>query len=336
MVRTLFPVRPEGQVVVTGSLAFDQIMIFPGHFKDHILPDKLHLINLSFLVSELRRHRGGCAGNIAYSLALLGERPRIVAVAGKDFGEYRQWLIEHGVDVAAIRIVADELTASCFITTDQANNQITGFFVGAMPHARELGLAAESGPSAALAVVAPDDPAAMLRHCEEARRAGLPFVFDPSFQVIAMPGDDLAAAARGAKVMMCNDYEAAVFSEKTGRGEGELLDLVEVLVVTLGPKGCRIRCRSGEEILVDAAPVDRVIDPTGAGDAFRAGFAAGVMRGHDLEVCARMGSVAAAYAIEHHGTQSHAFTPAEFAARYAVTFGPLPSEGPQPAEAPRS
>ncbi len=319
----LIPVRQGGQVIVTGSLAYDQIMTFPGHFKDHILPDKLHMINISFLVSEMRKQRGGCAGNIAYNLALLGKPARIIATAGRDFADYLASLQQLGVDVDAIRL-CEELTASCFITTDQANNQITGFFIGAMAHAKELSLKELCGVHPAFAIVAPDDPQAMVRHSREAREIGLPFIFDPSFQVTAMDGAALTAAALGAKVLMTNDYEHSVFEKKTGKVGRAIFDLVAVVVVTLGEKGSKILCADGSEIAVPAAAVERVVDPTGAGDAYRSGFCAGLLHGLDLGVCARLGTVAAAYAIEHLGTQRHTFTLDEFKARYQQNFGPCP------------
>lgn len=315
---------PSGgrEVLITGSLAFDQIMDFPGKFQDHILPDKLHMINLSFLVEERRVQKGGCAGNIAYGLALLGERTRIVAAAGNDFGEYRSYLEGLGVDVSGIEVFDDEPTAACFITTDRADNQITGFHPGAMGRARGLSLAAAArGRDVAYAVVAPDDPEAIVRHCREAKEAGLRLVFDPSFQVIALDGDALRAAADGAEVVLVNDYEYAVFREKTGLSERDLLDLARVWVVTLGEKGSRIVVRGGERIEVPAAPAREVKDPTGAGDAFRAGFVAGLLRGLDLATCGRMGSVSAVHAVEHYGTQSHHFTREEFARRYHESFG---------------
>jgi adenosine kinase len=312
------------EVLVTGSLAFDQIMDFPGYFKDHILPDKIHMINLSFLVSDFRKQRGGCAGNIGYSLALLGERPRILATAGADFGDYRRWLAEQGVDVSAIAVHEDEVTASCFITTDLADNQITGFHIGAMKRARELslGAAAASGNPhrSALAVVAPDDPEAMSRHCREAREAGVPFVFDPSFQVIAMDGDTLREAARGARAVVLNDYEFAVFQEKTGLDRDGVLALAEMWVVTYGENGSEILCPGGR-VPIPAARALEVVDPTGAGDAYRAGLVAGLLRGVDLGVAGRMGSVAAVYVIERYGTQNHRFTAAEFWQRYRENFG---------------
>lgn len=308
-------------MLVAGSLAFDQIMDFPGHFKDHILPEKIHQISISFLVREFRKQRGGCSGNIAYSLALLGERPTIVAAAGSDFGDYRQWLVDQGVDVGAVAVHDDEVTASCFITTDQADNQITGFFPGAMRRAKELSLAAAAGDGVRLAVVAPDDPEAMLRHCREARQAGLPFVFDPSFQVIALDGDALAGAALGARAVIVNDYEFAVFREKTGREGDALFELARLWVVTYGEEGSRVLLPGGGVVPVPAARADKVVDPTGAGDAYRGGFVAGLLRGAPLEVCGRMGSVAAVYAVECYGTQAHRYTADEFWSRYRDNFG---------------
>ncbi len=325
MSRAPIEVRAGGQVVVTGSLAFDHIMIFPGFFKDHILPEKTHSINVSFLVNELRKQRGGCAANIGYTLALLGERPRLVAAAGKDFGEYGDWLREQGVDTEAIFIDPDEVTPSCFITTDQTNNQITGFYVGAMPRAKELSLRELAGPNASVVIVAPDDPEAMVRHCREAREAGIPFLFDPSFQVTAMDGEALTAASQGASAVVLNDYELAVFEKKTGKAGDAIFDLVDMVIVTLGKDGSKIRLSDGREIDIPAAAVGEVLDPTGAGDAFRGGFLAGLQEGYDLEICGRMASVAAAYAIENHGPQNHAYTREEFEARYAENFGPVPA-----------
>ena len=325
MSRSTIPVRPDGQVIVTGSLAFDQIMVFPGSFKDHILPDKLHVINISFLVSEMRKQRGGCAANIAYTLALLGHDARIVAAAGRDFGEFADWLRGQGVDVGGVRIFDDETTASCHITSDQDDNQITGFFPGAMRRAGELSLKRRMGERPAICIVAPDDPEAMSRHCREAREAGVPFVFDPSFQVTAMAGEDLAAAAEGAAILVINDYEHAVFEKKTGKHGAAIFDLVDMVIVTLGGDGSKILRPGRKDIRVPPAAISGLVDPTGAGDAFRAGFVAGLMRGHELEVCGRMGSTTSAYVVEQSGTQSHAYTGEEFERRYAENFGPLPA-----------
>lgn len=310
------------EVLVTGSLAFDQIMDFPGRFQDHILPDKLHMINLSFLVSDFRLRRGGCAANIAYTLALLGEKSRIVAAAGADFDSYREYLEDLGVDVSGIRTFDDLQTACCFMTTDRSNNQITGFHPGAMGRAGEISLGeAAKARKAEYAIVAPDDPGAMLRHALEAKEAGVPLLFDPSFQVIALEGDDLRAAADGAEAVFVNDYEFEVFKEKTGLSEKDLMGLARFWVVTLGEKGSRILVRGEGRIEVPAAKASDVVDPTGAGDAFRAGFMAGLLRDQPLDVCGRMGSVAGVYAIEHRGTQEHRYTQEEFAERFHASFG---------------
>ncbi len=323
MTRPKFEIPRDRQILVTGSLAFDQIMVFPGNFKDHILIEKLHVINISFLVAEMRRQRGGCAGNIAYTLALLGHDARVIASAGSDFGDYERWLRDKGVDVSAIEVMADEITASCFITSDRSDNQITGFFPGAMRHAGKLSLKQRAGERPGAVVLAPDDPLAMIRHAKEARELGLPFIFDPSFQVTAMDGESLAAAAFGAAMMVVNDYEYAVFGQKTGKEGDAIFEEIGMVVVTLGAEGSKILL-PGEEILVPPARIGQLADPTGAGDAFRGGFVAGLQRGFDLHVCGRMGSVAAAYAVEQHGTQVHAYGRDEFTARYADNFGPLP------------
>lgn len=318
------------QVLVTGSVAFDHIMDFPGLFGDHILPEKLHIINISFLVEKVEKQRGGCAANIAYSMALLGGRPRILAMAGHDFEGYRRWLVEQGVDVGGIGIVEDEITATAFITTDQGNSQITGFYPGAMARAGSLSVVEDvEGREIELVIVAPDDPGAMVRHCREARRAGVPLMFDPSFQVTAMEGEELVEAADGARFMILNDYELHVFLDKTGHDEESVFDLVDTVVVTLGAEGSRILHRDHGEIRVDTAPTSGVVDPTGAGDAYRGGFAAALSRGHDIETCARFGTVAATYAIETYGTSNHRYTREEFADRYEEAFGAFPEEIPE-------
>jgi adenosine kinase len=322
--RDASPPSPDDQIVVAGSLAFDQIMTFPGLFKDHILPDKLHVINISFLVDRMERKRGGCAGNVAYSLALLGEQVRIVGTAGHDFSDYRDFLVGRGVDVSAIRIIDDVTTASAFITTDQSDSQIQGFYVGAMARAGELSLKELAGDRARLCIVSPDDPKAIVRHCREARESGLEFFFDPSFQVTHMDGPTLRDCARGARGLMLNDYEHAVFEEKTGYRGDAVFELVDLVVVTLGEKGSRILQPGEPPIEVPPATVTAAIDPTGAGDAFRAGFLAGWHQGLELAVCGRMGSVASAYAVENYGTQSHDYTRAQFDRRYADNFGGPP------------
>jgi adenosine kinase len=315
----------DRQIVVAGSLAYDNIMDFPGLFKDHILPEKIDSINLSFLVTDLKRQRGGCAANIAYSIALLGGRARIVAAAGHDFDEYAAWLEGEGIDIGGLHRFNDLATASCFVTSDQSSNQIVGFYPGAMGQAGTISMAESAGDRAEMCIVAPDDPAAMLRHCREAKTAGIPLVFDPSFQVIHLSGEDLWEAMKGARIVMLNDYEFAVLKEKTGKTEEEMLEEIEILVVTLGSKGSSIRTLDGH-IQVPACEISGMVDPTGAGDSYRAGFLTGLSEGRELEICGRMGSVASAYVVERYGTQSHRYSREEFEARYQKNFGvPLDS-----------
>ena len=212
------------------------------------------------------------------------------------------------------------------ITTDQDDNQITGFFVGAMARANELSLKDLAGDRPAVAIIAPDDPQAMIRHCREAREMGLPFLFDPSFQVTAMDGESLTEASQGAAMLVVNDYEHAVFEKKTGREGGRIFELAEMVVVTLGGEGSKILRQGADEIRIPPAEISALADPTGAGDAYRSGFVAGLEKGWDLEVCGRLGSVASAFVVEQNGTQSHTYSRQEFAERYAQNFGPLPGD----------
>jgi adenosine kinase len=245
----------------------------------------------------------------------------VVAAVGNDFSDYYRFLAGRGIDVEGISMWGDEMTASCFITTDKDDCQITGFYVGAMKRAREISLAETAGEAATAALVAPDDPEAMLRHCDEARQSDLPFLFDPSFQVTAMDGDALRRASEGATALFLNDYEFSVLQEKTGLTADQLRQRHPLLVVTLGEKGSELLLCDGETLAVPAAKVSEVVDPTGAGDAFRGGFAAGLMQGQDLATCGRMGSIAAAYAIECYGTQNHDYSRQQFEERYREAFG---------------
>lgn len=315
------------RILVTGSLAWDQIMEFGGNFKDHILPDKAHVISISFLVQSLKKQRGGCSANIAYSLALLGEKPAILAACGNDFAEYRSFLEAQGVDCRGVKVFADDITASCFITTDLVNNQVVGFFPGAMRRAGELSIKADlpAGDKPVLAIVSPDDPAAMLRHARECRETGLPYLYDPSFQVTAMDGKTLLEGCRGAKALLMNDYEMGVLQEKTKLTDNEVLDLAEIVIVTFGEKGSEIRRKGKDVVKITAAKAEKVADPTGAGDAYRAGFVSGLVNGYSLESAGRMGSVAAVFVVEQHGPQQHAYTRDEFLKRYQANFGSQPS-----------
>jgi len=304
-------------IIVSGSIAYDYLMSFPGSFSDH-----LQHISLSFLVDTMDKRRGGCAPNIAYTLALLGERPRLMGTAGQDFGEYRAWLEASGVDTSLVKQIDGKFTASFFCSTDQHGNQIASFYTGAMAHAAELSVAAAGGCD--LVIVSPNDPAAMVNYAEECRALGVPYIFDPSQQVARMAGGELTRGLIGARIVISNEYEFQIIKEKTGLDEQRLLASAEAVVVTKGEHGARIVLRDSV-IDVPAVPPVRVADPTGVGDAFRGGFMKGLASGVGYEVCGRMGSVAATYALEHMGGTTHHYTRTEFAARYEASFGPLPT-----------
>ena len=302
------------------AMAEGVVKMFPGQFKDHILPDKLHILNVSFLVGEFRRERGGCAANIAYSCALHGLVPRLVATVGSDFTPYSDWLEANNVDVGGVVRYDDVATASCFITTDIESNQITCFYPGAMARAKDATLAKCGGDGLALVTVSPNDPDAMRAYPKECRELGLDFLYDPGQQVIALSAEDLTDGIRGAKVLVCNDYELAIVRDKTQRSVAELLELCETVVVTLGKDGSRVHRRDGSEIAIPAAPVADVIDPTGCGDAFRGGLCKGLVTGADWETSTRLGSLTAAYCVENKGTTNYTFTPEAFAARFSDAF----------------
>jgi adenosine kinase len=309
------------RIIVTGSIAFDYLMSFPGKFTEHFLPEHFSRVSLSFLVDSMDKRRGGCAPNIAYTLALLGERPVLMAAAGHDFDDYRRWLDAAGVDTSLVMEVPGKFTASFFCSTDAANNQIASFYTGAMAHAAELSFRT-AGP-ADLVIVAPNDPAAMMQYAEECRTLGIRFIFDPGQQCARMSGDELADGITGAAVLISNDYELELIKQKTGFDETAILERAAALVVTRGEHGSTV-LRTARRVDVAAVAPRRIADPTGVGDAYRGGFMKGVARGADDAVCARLGSVAAAYALEHLGGQSHAYTPQEFARRYEEHFGELP------------
>jgi len=308
------------RIIVTGSIAFDYLMSFPGKFTEHFLPEHFSRVSLSFLVDTMDKRRGGCAPNIAYTLALLGERPRLMATAGQDFGDYRRWLDAAGVDTSLVAEIGDKFTASFFCSTDQANNQIASFYTGAMAHAAELSFRSV-GP-VDLVIISPNDPAAMTQYAEECRTLGIPFIFDPGQQCARMDGAQLADGINGAHLVICNDYELELIREKTGFGEADILERAARLVVTRGEHGSSV-FSSGHRADVPAVTPSRIADPTGVGDAYRGGFMKGLAHNAELTTCARLGSVAAAYALEHLGGTSHSYTWDEFNARYAQHFGPL-------------
>jgi adenosine kinase len=307
-------------IVVTGSIAYDYLMSFPGKFTEHLLPEHVHRVSLSFLVDTMDKRRGGCAPNIAYTLALLGERPRLMGTAGQDFGDYRQWLEAAGIDTSLVGEVPDKFTASFFCSTDQDSNQIASFYTGAMANAAELSF--RTAGEVTLTIISPNDPQAMLQYAEECRTLEIPFIFDPGQQCARMSGLELADALKGATVLVLNDYELELLRQKTGLDERELIARTKTLVVTRGEDGSTI-LTADDEIRVPAVKPHRIADPTGVGDAFRGGFMKGMVAGLDLETSGRLGSIAAAYALEHLGGSSHAYSWDEFAARYEEHFGPL-------------
>ena len=312
-------------VVCTGSVAFDYILTFGGSFADHILPDRKHIINLSFLVDSLERRRGGVALNYAYNLRLLQHPAAILATAGHDGAEHRDWLEELGVDCRGLHLLDDHLTATGFTTTDRDDNQITGYFGGAMNEAGRLGLHDTVAEPAAV-IVGPNGPGAMRRLVGETRERGIPRVFDPAHQLPHMNGEDLVDGATGAWIVIGNDYEVELIRRRSGlQAPGELEALPEILATTLGAEGSEL-VRNGETVRIPPAPVPEPKDPTGAGDAYRSGLVAALLRGLDLPEAGRIASLAAAYAVEQVGTVEHSYTPAEFAERYLAAFGaPVPA-----------
>lgn len=310
-------------IIVTGSIAYDYIMVFPGHFKEHILPDKVHTLSVSFLVESMKRQRGGTAANIAYNLALLGERPRIVAAVGEDFADYRMWLEAQGVDTSGIKPVPGEFTSSCFINTDLQDNQITAFYPGAMSHAHTLSFRGDELQGDDIVVISPNDPLAMQHYAAECAELGIPYLYDPSMQAPRMTAEELRAGCASAKILIGNDYEFAMMSDKLRITEAELHKLVPVTVVTKGEHGASIMVE-GEEYIIPPARPNAVVDPTGAGDAFRAGFVKGMQRGLSWDIVGRLASISAVYAIEQAGTQQHTYTSDEFVERYRENFGAAP------------
>lgn len=312
------------QVYVSGSLAFDRIMDFPGKFSDHILPDKLHILNVCFAINGLRENFGGTAGNIAYGLALLGERPLIVATAGRDFGPYRDWLAEHGLPTAQITLVENELTAGAYITTDRSDNQITAFNPGAMRHRAWFDLGALA-PQETLAIVAPGNLEDMYRFARFYQERGIRYLFDPGQSLPAWSGGQLREMIEGSFLFISNDYELELTQEKTGLGTARILALTGAMITTRGELGALLRRTVGgteETIPVPAIKPAAVLDPTGAGDAFRAGLIKGLLLpGGDLLHAARLGALCGTCCVEVYGTQNYRFTQAEFESRFRDHYG---------------
>ncbi len=306
------------KIVVTGSIAFDYLMSFPGKFTDMLLADQLEHISLSFLVDSLKRQRGGTATNIAYTMALLNGRATVMATAGQDFSEYRAWLNAQGVDTSAIVDIEDDYTASFFVNTDQDQNQIASFYTGAMAHAHKLTFA-QYAPDADLAIISPNDPDAMRNYAIECQQRRIPYIYDSSQQTVRLSGEDLYAGLDGCYLLSVNDYEYSLIQDRTGLNEAQILQKVGGLLVTKGADGSRL-VMDGQEYDIPIVPPRANVEPTGAGDAYRAGLMRGMQMNLPWEIAGRMGALAATYVLEQVGTQNHYFTPAEFVTRYREHF----------------
>lgn len=305
-------------ILLTGSVAYDYLMTFPGKFEEQILPERLSSISLSFLVDSMTRERGGVAPNIAYTLALLGGKPRLMATVGEDFSDYRAWLDAQGIDTKLAKVVPDVFTASFFATTDQTNAQIASFSPGAMGHAAEQSLKdIEEKPD--LVVISPNDPTAMKNFAAECRELNISYLYDPSQQLLRLEGDEIARDMQGAHFLFVNDYEFGLISKKTGLDLGGMLEQVKIIVVTRGEDGADIYV-DGKEIHIPVVPPQEIIDPTGVGDAFRGGFLSAYANDWDWELCGKIGSLAAVYVLEQNGTQNHSYTREEFVARFRQHF----------------
>lgn len=305
-------------LVLTGSIAFDYLMTFPGRFRDHILPDQLDRLSLSFLVDHMERQRGGIAANIAYTLGLLGEKPRVMATVGEDFEDYRAWLEDHGVDTSLIKTIPGTFTASFFVNTDEINAQIASFYTGGMARASDLHFV-DMEPKPDLAVISPNDPGAMVQYVEECRDLEIPYLYDPSQQIVRLDAKDLQVGIECCLGLLANDYELSLIVEKTGLDIESIGQWVEFAIITCGEHGIDIHTKE-KMVHIPAIKPRMIVDPTGVGDAFRGGFLKGFLNDLDLKICGQMGALAATYCIESKGTQGHSFDLPTFIQRYREHF----------------
>ena len=309
------------QILVSGSLAYDRIMDFPGKFADHILPEKIHILNVCFVVEGLKEKYGGTAGNISYNLSLLGESPLILATAGNDFDRYADWLKKHGLSMSGIRFIEEELTAGAYITTDMGGNQITGFNPGSMKYP-SLQQFEGVNPQETLAIVAAGNVEDMAAYSQSYRELNIPYIFDPGQQISVLSGEQLTEMITGSELLISNDYELEMIIQATGLEKSDLLERTKAIISTFGDKGSLLRTQQ-DEVKIPAATALQVLDPTGAGDAYRAGLIKGLILGKELTDAARMGSTCASYAVERYGTQEHSFTDEGFWARHLATFSEM-------------
>ena len=304
--------------LICGSMAYDTIMVFPDRFKNHILPEQVHILNVAFLVPELRREYGGCAGNIAYNLKLLGGDPRILATVGKDFGPYQDWLSTLGISKDLIKVIPESYTAQAYITTDLDDNQITAFHPGAMSFSHEN--AVPDDRSIRLGLISPDGKEGMIQHAREFVEKGIPFIFDPGQGMPMFDGPELLSLVEQATWVTLNDYEAQLMQDRTGLKAEEIATSVKALIVTKGSQGSVIYTE-GRILEIPPAKPAATRDPTGCGDAYRAGLVHGILEGYDLETTGRIASLMGAIKVESPGTQNHGFTRQEFNDRYRANFG---------------
>jgi adenosine kinase len=301
------------KIVVSGSLAYDRIMDFPDKFSDHILPDKIHSLNVCFQVNGVTENYGGTAGNIGYALKLMGENPFISATIGSDHHKYFEWLDKNGISRTGIKVIPAELTAGAYITTDMANNQITGFNPGAMKYSSDLDIEALD-PENTLLLVSPGNLDDMVNYPRRCRKMDIDYIFDPGQSLPMLEAKDLVEVITGCLMLIVNDYEFNLIQDKTGLTSGQLLEMAGSTIVTLGESGSRVH-HQGRTVSIPSFKADKVVDPTGAGDAYRGGLLSGLVQGEKIEDAAIRGSVCASFAVECNGTQVYAFTPEEFKRR---------------------
>jgi adenosine kinase len=303
-------------IIVSGSLAYDRIMDFPGYFSDHILPEKVRVLNVCFQVNGMKEKFGGTAGNIAYALTLLGEKPQVSATLGQEEHKYLEWLKKNGISSDNIKIIKDEFTASAYITTDKANNQITGFNPGAMNYSSSLEFD-NLDPKETLVIISPGNLEDMLNYPRLCKARGIDYIFDPGQSIPMLEPEDLVQVIDGCRILVSNDYELDLILNKTGLKKEALLERARTIIVTMGELGSRISTLNGE-IEIPAAKAKIVRDPTGAGDSYRGGMISGLVHGKDVEESARIGSVCASFSVECYGTQEYTFSPEEFNERLAL------------------
>ncbi|MFH0789027.1 MAG: carbohydrate kinase family protein [Pseudomonadota bacterium] len=300
-------------IIVSGSLAYDRIMDFPGYFADHILPEKIHVLNICFQVNGIKEKFGGTAGNIAYGLALMGEKPEISSSIGQDYHRYLDWLSKNGISTKSIKIIDEDFTASAYITTDRSDNQITGFHPGAMKYSSSLDFDRLNSRETLL-IVSPGNLEDMVNYPRLCKAKGINYIFDPGQSLPMLEAKDLLQAIEGCRILISNDYELDLIMKKTGLNKEALLTRAKAIIVTLGEQGSKVFI-PGREITIPTVKPKKVEDPTGAGDSYRGGLISGLVQGQDIEQSARLGSVCASFAVESYGTQDYSFTPEEFKER---------------------